>query len=349
MVPQRRAVNYEDIPEVVDLLYQAILRRQPDTSGRKAYISHLESGMRLNDVIKTILVSAEFQGKALLPLNNIKSIKFEYSIDTDPVLQKYNTPEFIYFSEMIKQDPKRFDETFDKTGSLAMEQLALSAHLGGQADYFVYHKKRFLELNNIISNILTFRHFEEPSILDVGVSINSFITNILFPNAQVSVSDRPQISLKPDCPLPFFPVDLASHGIDSLELKQLFDIIVFAEVIEHLLCNPIRVFSFLIRHLTDEGYLIITTPNFFSLKNLDLIQRRFNPQPIYPAKYTAQDAPHFHVREYCLNELLQMAEKAGGIPVGFFFSACWDDDQLCNNLPHELRGNLCIVVRRLKR
>jgi hypothetical protein len=64
--------------------------------------------------------------------------------------------------------------------------------------------------------------------------------------------------------------------------------------------------------LKPGGHLVLTTPNIASLlRRFRLLLRR---QPIY----------RYHVREYTTSEVLAMLEKAGFMPVEFYYSAVND-------------------------
>jgi hypothetical protein len=121
-----------------------------------------------------------------------------------------------------------------------------------------------------------------------------------------------------------------------------FDIIVFSEVIEHVMVHPVRILKFLLKHLELGGCVVLTTPNVFSRGRLDLIRQRRSPLPPYPLEYRQTDAPHFHIREYSMSDMLEMIETAGGKSRAFFFSSCWDEDA-GKHIPVEELGNLFIV------
>jgi len=108
------------------------------------------------------------------------------------------------------------------------------------------------------------------------------------------------------------------------------------------LVHPVKIFKFLLKHLNRGGCVILTTPNIFSRGKLDLIRHRRSPLPPYPLEYTQKDAPHFHMREYSMTDMLEMIEAAGGKSRAFFFSPCWDEDSE-KDVPVEELGNLFIV------
>ncbi len=207
-----------------------------------------------------------------------------------------------------------------------------------QEEYLAVHRKRFFELDNIVANLV--RDVPRARVLDVGISINSIILSKLLPSAEIAICDRFELKGQP---FDFFDVDLTDPDLDRKTLHQEFDVIIFTEVLEHLLANPVRVFNFFLRHLRPDGHLIVTTPNFFSAANSRALALGENPQPIFSARLKRGQEVEHHVREYSMSELLLFAEEAGGAPAAFFFSSCWDSPS--EDTPPENRGNLCAVFK----
>ena len=167
---------------------------------------------------------------------------------------------------------------------------------------------------------------------------------MLFPETvRISAADRPQIRIPEGHFDECFAVDLTNDRLEGEFLGRKFDVVIFSEVIEHLMMHPTKVIRFLLRHLTENGVIVLTTPNLFSHNKLCNISQRRSPLHPYPAAYTRNDAPHFHVREFSMGDLLEMIDEAGGRPSAFFFSSCWDDNRTVHTAPaHEL-GNLFVV------
>jgi 2-polyprenyl-3-methyl-5-hydroxy-6-metoxy-1,4-benzoquinol methylase len=210
-----------------------------------------------------------------------------------------------------------------------------------------FHAERFHELACAVGNLLQ-DFIRGARILDFGFSVNSIVLRTLFPDARVAVADRPQVKIRSDRFDEIHAVDLLDDRLDEIDLERRFDIIVFSEVIEHLQVHPGNVARFLLRHLTDNGCVVLTTPNLFARGKLRLIAQRKSPLAPYPPTYGQADSAHFHVREYGMGELLAMIEAAGGHVSAFFFSACWDRPETRDAIPpHEL-GNLFVVFQRKK-
>jgi SAM-dependent methyltransferase len=86
-----------------------------------------------------------------------------------------------------------------------------------------------------------------------------------------------------------------------------FDLILFCETLEHLIVNPLAVFSRLRRILRPGGHLLITLPNAVRLTNVALILEGRNFYDIY-----STNGPHGrHNREYTLEEMVHLLKQNG--------------------------------------
>lgn len=93
---------------------------------------------------------------------------------------------------------------------------------------------------------------------------------------------------------------------DYPELER-HDLVVCAEVIEHLHVAPVPVLRFLATGLEPGGHLILQTPNATALpKRLRMLLGR---NPYAPIREEQGNPGHFH--EYTLGELLEAVEAAG--------------------------------------
>jgi hypothetical protein len=105
--------------------------------------------------------------------------------------------------------------------------------------------------------------------------------------------------------------------------------------------------KFLAGQLKSDEFIYLTTPNFFSRANVSLMAMRRNPQPIFPASYKREETVHFHVREYCMSELLSICSEAGLGVFAFYFSDCWDKGSPgLDSMAEDERKNLVIVAKR---
>lgn len=86
-----------------------------------------------------------------------------------------------------------------------------------------------------------------------------------------------------------------------------FDVIIFAEMIEHLLNDPCRVLREIKRVLKQGGVLIVTTPNVARLENVALLMSGEN---IYD-RYSGYGPYGRHNREYTSHELASLLKFEG--------------------------------------
>jgi 2-polyprenyl-3-methyl-5-hydroxy-6-metoxy-1,4-benzoquinol methylase len=109
-----------------------------------------------------------------------------------------------------------------------------------------------------------------------------------------------------------------------------FDVIVMAEVIEHLHTSPALVLRFLKTLLADSGILIVQTPNAASLhKRIKLLLGR-NPYDLI-----VEDVSNpLHFREYTKAELVRYLEGAGFDIVDFVSGNYFDYRYPTGSRPH---------------
>jgi SAM-dependent methyltransferase len=101
-----------------------------------------------------------------------------------------------------------------------------------------------------------------------------------------------------------------------------FDLVVFAEIIEHLLNDPCKVLREIKRVLKPNGTLILTTPNVARLEN---VTRLISGANIYDP-YSGYGPYGRHNREYNRDELIQLLRFEGYEP-----TACFTADVHGNN------------------
>lgn len=107
-------------------------------------------------------------------------------------------------------------------------------------------------------------------------------------------------------------IGIAHHVCDLLHDEvpsEGLDVIVIAEVVEHLSTPPYLALEKLRRALRPGGYMIVTTPNLFRLRNVvRMLQGRD-----YTARfhYPERGAPIGHVMEFSRAHLAWQIERAG--------------------------------------
>ena len=304
----------------LQLLYQQILGRPADSEGLTNYQQQLDNGtLNHAQVMQALIDSDEYQQKQPL-------IK-------DSVLEQLD--------DLNKDDYEQYWQAiFNSDKPLII----------GQQQYGHQHKQRFFELFNAI--VFLTKHQPSPKIIEFGISEFSALYKQLNPQTQLDTVDKPtapdylgfkaSVCQKISQCLQHYEIDLNEPSSIKQQLKpHYYDVVVFTEILEHLVVNPIELLTELINLLSSTGVLYLTTPNFYNQKNRQLIKNRENPQHLYPGTTANWDA-HYHHREYCYKELCQIIPQAGGEIRYFYYSDCWDDDK---NLAKQQRGNLVFVIQ----
>lgn len=114
--------------------------------------------------------------------------------------------------------------------------------------------------------------------------------------------------------------------------KHFFDLVLFSEVIEHLVVNPQVYLSELRRVLNPSGRLLITTPNAAGLHKLIPIlfgrSTYFPLEQLFATSLTDGSLYHRHNREFTMSELKEVLSRTGfTIQEAEFFSAYKDASQ----------------------
>jgi len=336
--------------EIIKILYRAALRRTPDDAGLATYLRLLNDGVSPAELLVTLMESDEFHRHILVPADHLPDFRplDEYRPELDRDITRFLTPEVRDFGATIRKFHLDIDH-FRKIAKECVDHIySYNQEFGdSQKGYFDYHERRFYEIDGVVKALIQQdRAHQRPAVLDFGFSINSHILKRLFNANEITldIADRPQISPPASEFDGLFAVDLSVDNIAEIELGKKFDVIIFSEVIEHVMINPIKILRFLVNQITPDGYVIVTTPNLFSQHKLQAIGSRKNPLPPYPLDYGRAEAPHFHVREYCMSEMLIMIEAAGAKIRAFFFSDCWDPPSGENTIPEHELGNLFLVL-----
>ena len=167
-------------------------------------------------------------------------------------------------------------------------------------NYNLYHLPRYRKL------IKTVRKYGNPEskILDIGNSEFSKLLN------KVTGFNIDELGFNPDKSRHYgklFQFDLnnaQNRNNWRLDMGR-YDLIIFAEVIEHLYTSPALVLSYLKKLLNDGGIIIIQTPNAAALhKRIKLLIGK-NPYMLISER---TDNPA-HFREYTKKELMKYARN----------------------------------------
>ncbi len=183
---------------------------------------------------------------------------------------------------------------------------------GETRDYLRFHARRYaflLEtLRNCLREFLPSRRAEQVRLLDVGPSV---LTQLIRDRETVGTVDSlgfEDYRFRPRTGESHTEYDLTrADDVASLPSLRPYDIIVMAEVIEHLPAAPEPIFSLLAGALRPAGFLVIQTPNACSLPKRLRMLRGQHPYE----KIRAGSGNPGHFREYTVRELEEIARGAG--------------------------------------
>lgn len=222
----------------------------------------------------------------------------------------------------------------------------MSAHDDELAAYESYHQQRFSALSQLVSVYAV----PAASILDVGPGPQTLRFRQSLPAARITTLGIPDHRFVPPGST-HYEYDLnRSAQLDSWPSLPSQDIIVLAEVVEHLAVPPRRVLAGLRRYLTPAGFIILQTPNAVCLwKRLEFLRGR------NPAEALRENSLNpGHLREYTLPEILDEGRHASLEPVLHRVDNYFGQrsalrrtlyDLLCAVIPGVLRDGITVVFR----
>lgn len=139
------------------------------------------------------------------------------------------------------------------------------------------------------------------------------------------------------------------HDITSDEIpykENLFDIIIFTEVFEHLIADPVRIFKKIYSMLNNNGYMLFGTPNLASLQKRILLMIN---KPILDNPTWELDAHnvhgHGHNRIYLLDEVKDYICKAGFIIDSIQYSSALDHVDIYDNTMQRIAKRVLMLPK----
>lgn len=242
--------------------------------------------------------------------------------------------EFSRYLETIQRiDPNIFYQSIDT--------IIHTTPYKDQREYGLIHRRRFFELFNLSAELIA--GVEKPLVLEFGVGEHTRLYKDFLPGVRLHTAEYPNRygtdRLNVDYP---YELDLslrASREASSIATAA-YDLVLFSEVIEHLIVNPIEIIEWLLSLVKPCGYLLLSTPNMFAKYNMEAYLSYDNPLPPFPTE-EARTLGQAHLREYSHIELLRFVLAAGGKTKALLFSSCWDSEE---TLAPVERQNIVLVT-----
>ena len=185
-------------------------------------------------------------------------------------------------------------------------------------------------------------------ILDVGPHFLTELLGISFPGATLNTLGFPNPSCyREDRVAGHFDFDL--NGVQDGAAPELpeHDVVVMAEVVEHLYTAPELVLAFLRSALAPGGRLVLQTPNAAAWNKRLALLRGVNP--FEPIRESRENPGHF--REYTAAELRRLGDDVGLEVerlelVDYFNAPMKAPARVASRLRPALRQGISVVYRR---
>lgn len=228
---------------------------------------------------------------------------------------------------------------------------ALDAPDADAAHYLNYHRRRYEYLLGFVERTLRGqeqRNGEPQRVLDIGMSHQTLLLREVFPDVSLSTLGFYDHRFEQMEGVSHTPFDLNLAGEQAnWPVLEAFDLILFAEVIEHLYVPPTKVLRMLRELLRPGGVLLIQTPNPVNLaRRLALLGGK---SPFEIIRDDANNPGHYC--EYTVEQLLYLAEVTEMDVLEYSVANYFGDRKplynlACNLLPGQLGEGITILMRR---
>ena len=214
--------------------------------------------------------------------------------------------------------------------------------------YLRYHARRFALLCETVAKVV---HRPAARILDVGPNLQTALLREALPQAHLDTMGFAHALVPPRDGELHIELDLNVAARDASKRgDERYEVVVLAEVIEHLHVPPELVLGYLASWLQPGGTLLVQTPNAVALhKRLRML---VGINPLEPIRHSPENPAHFH--EYTQPELHDAAQRAGLQLAGAITANYFGDPTLLGRayallghvLPPSLRHGITAWYRR---
>jgi 2-polyprenyl-3-methyl-5-hydroxy-6-metoxy-1,4-benzoquinol methylase len=192
-----------------------------------------------------------------------------------------------------------------------VEDLVVKNGLEGDIQYFEYHRKRYLRMAKTVTSLCD----KGAKILDIGshyLHSSILLKKLGYDVYGMDVSQFWSIDFVKERGAEFGIKPLIQDDLQHLSARDLdegsYDLIVFAEILEHITFNPVDFWKEVHKLLNNDGIIYISTPNSLSaqgmlsgLKNLLTFKGIGNSLDMIFSRVTYGH----HWKEYSYRELMK--------------------------------------------
>jgi trans-aconitate methyltransferase len=213
--------------------------------------------------------------------------------------------------------------------------------------YLQYHRRRYEYLMDHVGRLLE-GFTGRARVLDIGMSHQTLLLRALHPEAELETLGYYDHRFPRMEEVRHTDYDL-NDAADEARWPEMepYDLIVLAEVIEHLYAPPTRVLRMLRRLLRPGGALLIQTPNAVNLRRRLALLRGHSPFEMI--RDDMRNPGHYC--EYTVENLMELA-RAAGLETGEYAVRNYFGereplyDLLCAALPGRMADGITMVLRR---
>ena len=290
--------------EAVRLAYQLLLGREPENE-------------------EIVVSQSDFAN--IYDLRNRFMVGDEYQIH-----QRYvRVAEAMYdhVEAGVKADTGRFDSFIaaEPEVEARIREIVRAETVGSDTvrnEYTSFHTQRFFDQIRAVIAIRrkVLANVPRPRVLEVGASpVTSMYAKVLSDidlfTADLPAGEPPEEIARKFGSKEHYYINLDTDALSARHpqlVEQQFHIVLFCEVIEHVLASPEEMLADLLKLVAPGGVLIVTTPNAMSARRLfDVVIGRKGDSIYRRNQKELHQHHHIHVREYTLREVRDAVAACG--------------------------------------
>lgn len=287
----------EYIKNYVFLCYKNILKREPDKVGLSYFIKELqEKRIQLGELENILKNSEEYQllvhsdiSFEITGSEKVKDVTIEKNLLSDENMKNLKIlHDYLYNLQVLTGSKQELHDYVDEAFFRFVKTLQMIPPNSNGKLLEIGSNPYFL--TSLLSKFRKFDLFGANFFSSSSNSITQSVVNKKYGEKFLFTSK-------------LFNIETQRFSYED----NSFDVILFCEVLEHLIKDPIHTFSEIYRTLKQDGTLILTTPNVARLEN---IKRLKNNENIYDP-YSRYGIYGRHNREYTVNELKELLSNLG--------------------------------------
>jgi len=215
-------------------------------------------------------------------------------------------------------------------------------------EYISNHARRYQYLLTDINQLIEQNPIK--TILDVGCAYQTELMRKIYPDIKIDTIGFADSRFQARTGDQHIEYDLNLAQTGAFPQINQYDLVVLAEVLEHLYTAPSIIFNFLDRIIAPGGFLIVQTPNAVGLpKRLRML---FGSHPYEMLREDMKNPGHY--REYTLPELIELGQSQHFRVIKTVVNNDFRSSTLSNNfynlvslfLPASLKRGITIIYQK---